>query len=399
MIKSRIFLFLSFFWMSAGFASAQTTPTCLLTFDKYTINKGGTATLSWASTNADGMYITKIGFVLGSGSKVVSPSETTDYFCKSYTVRSGYGPVQTARLNVANTLDTALPTIPTTTVEPTNATTISNDLRLTATNFPVAFNNNALKVNPIGTLVNIICTANCGNGAFLGGITGGYDGRIVYLRNLSTGAGQLTIANENQWETVPADRINISGFAPNGTAIFANGSVLQFMYSGTLKRWTLVDSNFQTGTGDAAQTFFSDINLKQDIATITDISAKFPSLDPITFRWNEKARLVGENSTQTQYSYVAQDLQKVFPELVSTSSTGYLQINVQGLNIYTVSVVKSILNITSLFRKNLIFWLADRENGVVDFFAQNVYSQKLCLKDAYGESCYTRAQLDSALKR
>jgi hypothetical protein len=54
-------------------------PTCTLNVDKYSINQGDSATLSWSTSNATSVSIGSLGSVNKSGSQQVSPGNTTTY--------------------------------------------------------------------------------------------------------------------------------------------------------------------------------------------------------------------------------------------------------------------------------------------------------------------------------
>ena len=42
-------------------------------------------------------------------------------------------------------------------------------------------------------------------------------------------------------------------------------------------------------------------------------------------------------------------------------------------------------------------WLADAQNGITDFFARRGIFEELCVKDANGQTCLTRSQVDAML--
>lgn len=54
-------------------------PTCSVTFDTNPINGGEGTVIRWVSSNVEWMYINSIGYVTGSGSAQVAPSQTTNY--------------------------------------------------------------------------------------------------------------------------------------------------------------------------------------------------------------------------------------------------------------------------------------------------------------------------------
>ena len=52
---------------------------CSITFDQNPINSGDQTHIRWSSTGAQLFYINDIGYVGGSGSAILAPSQTTDY--------------------------------------------------------------------------------------------------------------------------------------------------------------------------------------------------------------------------------------------------------------------------------------------------------------------------------
>lgn len=72
-------LVVSVFVMQAAPAFAAVVPTCTITLSSYNISLGGSITIKWTSTNADGGAITNVGNVGPSGSKNIIPTRTTTY--------------------------------------------------------------------------------------------------------------------------------------------------------------------------------------------------------------------------------------------------------------------------------------------------------------------------------
>ena len=107
-----------------------------------------------------------------------------------------------------------------------------------------------------------------------------------------------------------------------GTDIFG-----KFGYD-TFTSGSLVQVDLVRSTGDVIAVYSSDERLKDDIQYILNPIEKVKQLNGVEFKWN---------SSQSAYSVgtkdigiIAQDLQKVYPELVATGSHGYLGINSYG---------------------------------------------------------------------
>jgi hypothetical protein len=62
----------------------------------------------------------------------------------------------------------------------------------------------------------------------------------------------------------------------------------------------------------------SDEQLKTDVQPVTGVLEKINQVRGVSFRWNEKARSLGADSGETRIGVLAQELERVFPELVTT---------------------------------------------------------------------------------
>jgi peptidoglycan-associated lipoprotein len=90
-------------------------PTIRMSLDQGAITRGQSTTLRWNSNNADRVTISELGTVPGSGTRVVSPSQSTTYTATA----TGPGGTDTASARLTVTEETPVETRPRTT--PTNA--------------------------------------------------------------------------------------------------------------------------------------------------------------------------------------------------------------------------------------------------------------------------------------
>jgi hypothetical protein len=96
--------------------------------------------------------------------------------------------------------------------------------------------------------------------------------------------------------------------------------------------------------------------------------------------------------------FIAQEVQQVFPDLVSQDpNTQLLSLNYIGLIPYTIEAIKEMnLNITSIddltrpntWRDAITAWLADSANGIQNIFSNKVTTNELCV----GTTCVTQQQ-------
>jgi hypothetical protein len=76
----------------------------------------------------------------------------------------------------------------------------------------------------------------------------------------------------------------------------------------------------------------SDINLKSNVKTIEDSLNKVLQLNGVSFDWND--------SQQSSAGVIAQDVEKVLPEIVRENATGYKSLNYNGLIGLLIEAVK-----------------------------------------------------------
>ena len=116
------------------------------------------------------------------------------------------------------------------------------------------------------------------------------------------------------------------------------------------------------------------------------------------YNWNAE-----QNADPKHAGFIAQEVQQVFPELVSENPTTHLlSLDYTGLVPYTIAAIQQMnLNITSIddltkpdsWRDAIVAWLGDAGNGITSIFAKKITSDqdttnKLCV----GTACVTQQQ-------
>ncbi|WES98436.1 tail fiber domain-containing protein [Chryseobacterium arthrosphaerae] len=113
-----------------------------------------------------------------------------------------------------------------------------------------------------------------------------------------------------------------------------NGKNLVFSGSGSVGIGTTPSASAKldvAGTVKAsAIDYNSDERLKQNIISINSSGELLGKLRPVSYFWNEKGKQKGGN-TQLQYGLVAQEVEKVLPNIVSTDNDGYKSVNYNEL--------------------------------------------------------------------
>ncbi len=139
----------------------------------------------------------------------------------------------------------------------------------------------------------------------------------------------------------------------NGTGIASGSNALTVLKNGNLKVGSPAVGHIDDGAYDAAiagdvevdgdlwvdGTFSapSDIRLKTNIKTLSDVMEKIGSLRGITYEFKDQ----NTYASGPQVGLIAQEIQKVFPELVSQGADGYLAINYTKLSAVLVAAINT----------------------------------------------------------
>jgi len=166
--------------------------------------------------------------------------------------------------------------------------------------------------------------------------------------------------------TTPADMLQVFGDIRVGTT-GTNGCVKDF--SGTVI----------TGTCS------SDERLKTNVTDLTDgYLDKMVRLKTVTYNWNSVAQDINKVDTSvTNYGLLAQNVESVFPELVTTDSNGYKQVNYSRLPLYLLKSLQELaVKVSSLF------------DGTGKIKSKEITVEKMCIE----EVCITKDQLKAILQ-
>lgn len=77
----------------------------------------------------------------------------------------------------------------------------------------------------------------------------------------------------------------------------------------------------------------SDVNLKKDIKVIENPIEKISQINGVSFNWTD--------TEQSSAGVIAQDVEKVMPEIIRDNSTGYKSLNYNGLIGLLIEAVKN----------------------------------------------------------
>lgn len=192
-------------------------------------------------------------------------------------------------------------------------------------------------------------------------------GRVIY----ATGIGSTTVASSSP---IFGGRVGIGITAPAYTL-----HVVGDDGSGNVAK-------FETGSGATSCTLSavtgllscsSDLRLKKDIESLSASSSleKILELRPVSYHWKTE-----DSSDALKYGFIAQEMEEVFPMLVSTDSqTGIKSIGMSGIIPFLVDAVQEIARQVDELRQGM--------------FGQ-VKTDLLCV----GDTCLTEAQLKKLLE-
>jgi hypothetical protein len=233
-----------------------------------------------------------------------------------------------------------------------------------------------------GFIVGETITGQLGVTAEIAAISGGEGNSILIGNHTSTGGYSNSIA--------------MGAYA-------TNTSTNQFMIGSDLDPLTRIETLvFNGGTGNTCSidtntgiTCSSDERLKTDIVDLdSNILDSIAQLRTVTYKWNS-----GTETTDTHIGFIAQNVQELFPELVTQNQDGMLSVNYANITPVLAEGIKElnlkINNIESFasiqnqsLLDNLIAWFADKMNGI-----NKIFVKELCLTDGLDEECLTLDQV------
>lgn len=110
-------------------------------------------------------------------------------------------------------------------------------------------------------------------------------------------------------------------------------AVFGYGYGNYIQRWNINTGSICYAT---TPTVCSDIRLKKDFRQLTHSSQKLNQLQGYHYYWKN------EKSSDLQTGLIAQEVQKVFPELVKTDEEGMLSVDYVGLIPHLIEANKSL---------------------------------------------------------
>ncbi len=167
------------------------------------------------------------------------------------------------------------------------------------------------------------------------------DGDVTINGNLTIAGGFNVDVNATSFATPTFGNIQIaqSSLSTIDTAtgdLTINAAIGSSVGINTI---TTIDGDLYV-TGNITAYFPSDVNLKSNVKPIDNSVEKVNKLKGCSFFWNEKA---GESKDgQKDYGIIAQDVEKIFPELVVEDKNGVKKVRYEGLIPVLIEAVKEL---------------------------------------------------------
>lgn len=124
-----------------------------------------------------------------------------------------------------------------------------------------------------------------------------------------------------------------------------NSTRMRLTPQGDLQIGMGVSSNgcLKDGNGTIiAGTCASDSRYKKDIISFQPLLEDFVKLNPVNFNWRTEEFPEKGFGQKPSYGFIAQEVEKIFPELVQTDEKGFKAVNYGKLNIMSIQAIKEL---------------------------------------------------------
>lgn len=155
----------------------------------------------------------------------------------------------------------------------------------------------------------------------------------------------------------------------------------QFVVEGTseFRNYLTLSSGCYTGTWNQC----SDLRLKKNVSQISGALNKVLNLKGVSFNWRNDEFPQFNFDNKTALGFVAQDMEKVFPELVRNESNGYKSVSYSNLAPVFVEAIKEQQEIISEQEK--IIKKLENKIEQLETSVEDMNEQIKLLKDEVGK--------------
>jgi len=203
----------------------------------------------------------------------------------------------------------------------------------------------ALQVNGSTSLTG---TTNLSGGTVTFNPTNSYPlnlGSISYVKLTGGSSGQYLSTDGSgnlSWASLASSPVNDGG-SSGQVALYQTSSSVSPAGGLTYISSTLAVSGAITATGDITAFYSSDKNLKNNIVNITDALEKVKQINGVTYNWNETAKDIDASKTNAvEVGVIAQEIEKVLPQVVTTRDDGYLAVRYEKLVPLLIEAIKEL---------------------------------------------------------
>jgi hypothetical protein len=202
-------------------------------------------------------------------------------------------------------------------------------------------------VTTLGTLttVSVAGAATFGSGLTISGGTVNL-GPVGSIR-ISGGTTNQYLTSDGttcSWQTVTVPTVPtlVSSFT-NDRGYYSSGNNVSFG-TGAFNGAVAITGAL-TVTGDITAFYTSDARLKTDIVEISDALEKVKSLQGVTFSWNEIGASLFDDGIAVpdrEAGVIAQEVEAVLPEVVTTRDNGYLAVRYEKIVPLLIEAIKEL---------------------------------------------------------
>ena len=178
--------------------------------------------------------------------------------------------------------------------------------------------------------------------------------RSVYTNN-GAATDRVVVADTNgNIKTIDRSMINniytADGTITGNRIVTLNGGNIRFAKTGTAITGSLMEVDGKIKT--TAVNLNSDARLKEKVANINQETSFLNNLRPVSYYWNTKGKEKGGDNS-LQYGFIAQEVEKVAPNLVNTDADGYKSVNyIQVIPVLVKSLQDHALELQKEKEKN-----------------------------------------------
>jgi hypothetical protein len=152
----------------------------------------------------------------------------------------------------------------------------------------------------------------------------------TYVAGTSIGSGNLTLA-------VSGTGISLSSNPVFGANQDANKTITFTLSSSTSATNNTIVVRDNVGAINVTDVnSSSDINLKDNVENLTNCVEKIENVNGVSFNW--------KSNNQKSIGVIAQDIESIFPELVTTNESNMKSVNYNGLIGVLVECIKELKN-------------------------------------------------------